>query len=126
MCRREGYEPVIFEDILMTQEWSLVKHASSIMSIHGATPGYLNDRGFAGTSPHVEMLGTSSSDLVAGCYRKMSALVGGHWIGCRGAVTSALHHGVEESGKCKAMDSADFDLDAGTLALAFEKLRLRA
>jgi len=126
MCVRENYEPIYFEDIPIKTQWSLLKHASSVVSIHGAALGFLNTRGGAGMSPHFDLLEIFSPGLVADCYRKMTAVVGGHWIGCRGKVTSVFHACVEESSNYKATDALDFHLDPGALALAFEKLTLRA
>ena len=126
MCVREGYETVYFEEIPLKAQWSLLKHASSVVSIHGAALGYLNTRGVAGTSAPFELLEIFSPGLVADCYRKMTAVVGGHWIGCRGKVTADFYRCVEESRNYKDMDAVDFHLDPGALAMAFEKLALRA
>jgi hypothetical protein len=121
ITRAHGYETFYFEDIPMHEQWPLIRDAKNIVSVHGAALGYLNTKfGYPGS--RYKLLEIFSPGLVCDCYRKSTAVLGGHWVGCRGKVTADFMKCVEESVDYKAMDAADFHLDPKALEKAFVEI----
>lgn len=108
-----GFETVYFEEISIHAQWSMVRHAEAIAAIHGAALGYLATRSGAPGVPF-KLLELFSPGLVADCFRKYAATLGGRWVGCRGRLTPEFIRCLDGPDP-KAMEGAHFELDTGTI-----------
>ncbi|MEP7301470.1 MAG: glycosyltransferase family 61 protein [Caldimonas sp.] len=118
--RERGFETVYFESLSLREQWSLVRHAEVIAAIHGAALGHLATRSAAPELPF-KLLELFSPGLVADCFRKYAAALGGRWAGCRGKLTPEFVRCLEGADP-KALEGAHFELDPATLERAFTQL----
>jgi hypothetical protein len=113
LMTEHGFQTVYFEEIPILEQWSLVRHAEAIAAIHGAALGYLATRSAAPGAPF-KVLELFSPGLVADCFRKYAATLGGRWVGCRGRLTPEFIRCLEGPDP-KALEGAHFELDPHTI-----------
>ena len=119
MVEERGYKTFYFEAIPLESQWSLVRDARSIVSIHGAALGYLCCKGRGGKASDYGLLEIFSPGLVGDIFRKTTAAVGGRWIGCRGRITSDFVKQVDKSENFRTAEAKDFFLHPEALERAF-------
>jgi hypothetical protein len=123
IAEARGFRTYYFEAIPLEKQWSLVRDAHSIVSIHGAALGYLCTKGMpAGAAPSCSLLEIFSPGLVADIFRKTIAAVGGRWVGCRGRLTSDFVKYVDERKNFRTQEAKDFYLHPEALDRAFTAL----
>lgn len=115
-----GYSTHYFESIPLKEQWSIVRDAGSIVSIHGAALGYLCGKGSAGSD--YTLLEIMSPGLVADIFRKTTAALGGRYICCRGQLSSEFVKTVDESENYRTMEAADFYLHPDALERALAEM----
>ena len=118
LMTERGYQTVYFEEMSLADQWSIACHAHSIAAIHGAALGYLASKS-AAIPASFELLELFSPGLVADCFRKYTAVLGGTWIGCRGKLTPEFLRCVEDGSDPKAMEGDHFELDTSSIERAF-------
>lgn len=120
LMTERGFETVYFEDVSLREQWSMVRHAEVIAAIHGAALGYVATRSAAPEVPF-KLLELFSPGLVADCFRKYAAPLGGRWTSCRGKLTAEFIRCLDGPDP-KAMEGAHFELDTRTIERAFAHL----
>ena len=118
LMTERGFQTVYFEEISLADQWSITRHARSIVAIHGAALGYVATKS-AATPSSFDLLELFSPGLVADCFRKYTAVLGGTWTGCRGKLTPEFLRCVEEGSDPKAMEAEHFELDTSSIERAF-------
>lgn len=120
-CLQErGYERFYFEEIPLLLQWSLVKNATHIVSIHGAALGALAFRDGSAFS----LVEIFSPGFVADCFRKYSAVLGGRWVGCRGKLTGEVASHIDSAANFKKFAFDDFTISPETLLCAMSSLNM--
>lgn len=119
--KEQGYVRYYFEDIPLSLQWSLVRNALEIVSIHGAALGSLAFR-VDSNFLLVELFGPG---FVADCFRKYVAVLGGRWAGCRGKLTGTIVDHIDSRKDIKKFAFDDFEISTEVVLTAIRHLRNR-
>lgn len=123
VLKNEGFQKFYFEDMSIIEQWSLMRHASEVVGIHGAALGCMafNKQNISGG--RVKLIELFGSGFVVNPFRKFIAVLQGHWVGCRGKITQEVIRDIDIPGMSKKHAFDDFELDPKVLeiALSLEK-----
>lgn len=121
LMTEHGFQTVYFEETSLLEQWSITRHATSIVAIHGAALGFVATKSAAPTSAF-KLLELFSPGLVVDCFRKYAAVLGGTWTSCRGKLTPEFLRCVEYGPDPKAMEGEHFQLDTRSIERALSHM----
>lgn len=104
-----GFKKYYFEDIPISEQWSVTKNAKVIVGMHGAALSSL-----VFNSNKVKLVELFHPGYVVDMYRNMANAVGGTWCGVSGQITEDL------------IGKLDFKQDARSFALTRTKIDINS
>ena len=111
----QGFTTIYMEDLPLPEQMSVMRHAETVLAVHGAALGHLALRSTAQGNAPIDLIEILSPALVTDIFRKYVAAQGGLWRGCRGTITSEMVRVVEESPQYKGAAHQAFHLDPRAL-----------
>jgi capsular polysaccharide biosynthesis protein len=118
VAEAHGYTTVYLEDLPLIGQIGLMRHATSILAVHGAALGHLALRCVSQGDAPIDLIEILTPALVTDIFRKYVAAQGGAWRGCRGRMTSEMVKVVEDDSNYKAAADWAFSLDPMALEVS--------
>jgi hypothetical protein len=121
--KKEGYEKLYFENIPLNLQWSVMRNATDIVSIHGAALGALafnnqwlhTDTGSKQPFRLTELFGAG---FVVDCFRRYTAVLKGSWAACRGKISENIIRDIDKKGLNMAHAFEPFEINIESLKKA--------
>lgn len=112
-----GFEKVYFEDLLISEQWSITRNAKVIVGMHGAALSNLvfNRKG-------VKVVELFHPGYVVDLYRKITNAIGGTWCGITGQITDSVIRELDfkqKTGRKYALSSPKIDSISLQMALDY-------
>lgn len=123
--KKEGYEKLYFEDLSLNMQWSVMRNATDIVSIHGAALGALafnNQRLHSETIDRAPFRLTElfGAGFVVDCFRRYTAVLEGSWAACRGKISDKIIRDIDIKGKNMAHAFEPFEINIESLKKALK------
>ncbi|MBR8828128.1 MAG: glycosyltransferase family 61 protein [Gomphosphaeria aponina SAG 52.96 = DSM 107014] len=114
-----GLKKFYYEDIPISEQWSITKNAKVIVGIHGAAMASIV---FNCNRPQVIEL--FHPGYVTHAWRHMTSAVGGSWCGVTGQITENVIKELDFKHKARSFASAPTKIDIKSLKMALEYLEI--
>ena len=111
-----GFKKYYFEDIPISEQWSVTKNAKVIVGMHGAALSHM-----VFNCNKVKLIELFHPGYVVDMYRNMVNAVGGTWCGVSGQITEDVIGKLDFNQKARdfALTSTKIDLDSLRMALEY-------
>lgn len=110
---QRGFVTRYFEDLPVIEQWSTLRQAEAVVATHGAALSHLI---WARNRPRVVEL--FHPMYVVDCYRNLTTMIGGDWVGVTGRLTGDDLKAVEEQDQPRACQARPIEIDLSSLELA--------
>jgi capsular polysaccharide biosynthesis protein len=112
-----GFKKYYFEDIPISEQWSVARNAKVIVGMHGAA---LSNLVF--NSNKVKLIELFHPGYVIDMYRNMANAVGGTWCGVSGQITEDVIGKLDFKQEARAFAESRTQIDINSLRMALEYL----
>jgi capsular polysaccharide biosynthesis protein len=112
-----GFKKYYFEDIPISEQWSVARNAKVIVGMHGAA---LSNLVF--NSNKVKLIELFHPGYVIDMYRNMANAVGGTWCGVSGQITEDVIGKLDFKQEARAFAGSRTQIDINSLRMALEYL----
>jgi capsular polysaccharide biosynthesis protein len=112
-----GFKKYYFEDIPISEQWSVARNAKVIVGMHGAA---LSNLVF--NSNKVKLIELFHPGYVIDMYRNMANAVGGTWCGVSGQITEEVIGKLDFKQQARAFAGTRTQIDINSLRMALEYL----
>lgn len=112
-----GFKKYYFEDIPISEQWSVARNAKVIVGMHGAA---LSNLVF--NSKKVKLIELFHPGYVIHMYRNMANAVGGTWCGVSGQITKDVIGKLDFKQEARAFAESRTQIDINSLRMALEYL----
>lgn len=112
-----GFEKFYFEDIPISEQWSLAKNAKLIVGLHGAALSSLVFNRNA-----VKVVELFHPGYVVNMYRHITNAVGGTWCGVTGQLPASVIRELDFKQKARSFALSPTRIDTTSLCMALEYL----
>ena len=112
-----GFKKYYFEDIPISEQWSIARNAKVIVGMHGAA---LSSIVF--NSNKVKLIELFHPGYVIDMYRNMANAVGGTWCGVSGQITEEVIGKLDFKQQARAFAGTRTQIDINSLRMALEYL----
>jgi capsular polysaccharide biosynthesis protein len=112
-----GFKKYYFEDIPISEQWSVGRNAKVIVGMHGAA---LSNLVF--NSNKVKLIELFHPGYVIDMYRNMANAVGGTWCGVSGQITKDVIGKLDFKQEARAFAESRTQIDINSLRMALEYL----
>jgi len=119
LLSKYGFIKYYYEDIPISEQWSLTRNASAIVACHGAALSSLvfNQKG-------VKLIELFHPGYVTHTYRHFTFAVGGDWCAVTGKMPPDIIRKIDYQKQGRAFASDNMTIDTSTLQKAIEYLDL--
>jgi capsular polysaccharide biosynthesis protein len=112
-----GFKKYYFEEIPISEQWSVAKNAKVIVGMHGAA---LSSIVF--NSNKVKLIELFHPGYVVDMYRNIANAVGGTWCGVSGKITEDVIGKLDFKQEARAFAETRTQIDINSLRMALEYL----
>ena len=120
-----GFDKFYFEDIPVSRQMRLCRHAKVIVAIHGAAMAHMVFNGNGLARPAGDLSGLHIIELfgpgyTVDLYRRYAAVLNAHWCGVRGQLTPDVIRDLDLKVSPRAHEATPFLIDLETLEMALD------
>ncbi len=112
-----GFEKFYFEDIPISEQWSIAKNARVIVGLHGAALSSL-----VFNRNEVKVVELFHPGYVVDMYRRMTNAVGGTWCGVTGQISDSVLTELDFKQKARSFALSPTRIDTTSLSMALQYL----
>jgi len=112
-----GFKKYYFEDIPISEQWSVARNAKVIFGMHGAALSSL-----VFNSNTVKLIELFHPGYVIDMYRNMANAVGGTWCGVSGQITEAVIGKLDFKQEARGLARTRTQIDINSLRMTQEYL----
>lgn len=112
-----GFKKYYFEDIPISEQWSVARNAKVIVGMHGAGLSSL-----VFNNNKVKLIELFHPGYVINMYRTMANAVGGSWCGVSGQITEDVIGKLDFKQEARAFANTNTKIDINSLRMALEYL----
>lgn len=116
-----GFKKYYFEDIPISEQWSVARNAKVIVAMHGAALSHL-----VLNRNKVKLIELFHPGYVIDMYRNMANIVGGTWCGVTGQITKDVIEELDFKEKARSFAMTPTRIDINSLHMALEYLGVSA
>jgi capsular polysaccharide biosynthesis protein len=113
-----GFKKYYFEDIPISEQWSVARNAKVMVGMHGAALSSL----VLNNNNKVKLIELFHPGYVVDMYRNMANAVGGSWCGVSGQITEDVIGKLDFKEEARAFAGTSTKIDINSLRMALEYL----
>ncbi|MGB3514661.1 MAG: glycosyltransferase family 61 protein [Microcoleaceae cyanobacterium] len=114
-----GFKKFYYEDIPISEQWSITKNAKVIVGLHGAALASI-----VFNRNQVKLIELFHPGYVTHAYRHMTSAVGGSWCGVSGQITENVIRELDFKHKARSFASSPTQIDIKSLKMALDYLEI--
>lgn len=129
----QGFTTYYFEDLSLSEKWSIVRNAKVAVAVHGAGTGHFifNRQGLESLEPDrgLRLIELFSANFTIHTYRHLSATLNGKWCAVRGQIMPETIRSLDFNQNRNVLKSPikdPFKVDLKSLQLALDYLEITA
>ncbi len=116
-----GFKKYYFEDILISEQWSVARNAKIVVGVHGAAMSHLI------LNRHkVKLIELFHPGYVVDMYRNIAGAVGGSWCAVSGQITQDVIAELDFKQQARRFAATPTRIDINSLQMALEYLEISA
>lgn len=116
-----GFKKYYFEDIPVSEQWSIARNAKVVVAMHGAALSSL-----VFNCNQVKLIELFHPGYVVDMYRHMANTMGGTWSGVSGQITKDVIEELDVKEKARAFALTSTRIDVNSLRMALEYMDVSA